>query len=153
MKTLSLSLIGFLLISCTSSTIPNPMSNMFKDNVKRQYFTGGKIRSEFIPSNKNATSGLLKIYGVNGKVTSTSVIVNGAKDGDMKYYTPNGIVIKKIPYVNGSKEGVEEIYYPNGQTMVQISYVHNVRHGTAIKYNQDGSINEKVIYQNGRRMG
>lgn len=152
MKTLTLSLLSFLFLACSSANIPNPMSNVFKDDVKREYYTGGKVRSEYIKSNKEGTSGVIKQYGYDGKILSTTTIENGTKHGDESYYSPDGRILKKIPYSNGRKEGVVEMYYPSGSLMVQISYIKNIKHGTAIKYNQDGSINDKAVFQNGKLM-
>jgi len=135
------------------STIPNPLpaipSNIFGSNVKKEYFTGGKLRSEFIMSDKSGQNGLLKKYGYDGKLTSTVPIRKGVKHGTETLFDSHGRILKRTPYVNGRKEGVLEAYYPNGDVMAQITYVNNVRQGKAVKYNKDGSINQQVVFKDG----
>ena len=137
------------------NNIPNPLptipgiSGIFANNVKKEYFTGGKVRSEFIMSDKSGQNGLLKKYGYDGKLTSTVPIRRGVKHGTEILFDSHGRIIKKTPYVRGRKSGVLEAYYPNGEVMAQITYVNNIRHGRAVKYNKDGSINQQVIFKDG----
>ena len=151
------------LSACTSpkvleplKNIPNPlpismsMPNIFKNNVKKEYFTGGKIRSEFIMSDKTGHTGLLKKYGYNGKVTSIVQIRKGMKHGTETLFDAKGRVLKKTPYRNNRKEGTLKAYYPNGDVMATITYVNDMKHGKAVKYNRDGSINQVATFQNGR---
>ncbi|RLA66856.1 MAG: hypothetical protein DRQ78_03450, partial [Epsilonproteobacteria bacterium] len=44
--------------------------------VKKEYFTGGQLKSEFIMDDDSGKNGILKRYGYNGKVTSTVQINN-----------------------------------------------------------------------------
>jgi len=95
MKKLSFFLSIFVLFffsACSSPRVPEPLKsipnpiptavpNLFGNNVKKEYFTGGKLRSEFIMSDKSGQNGLLKKYGYNGKLTSTITIRNGVKNG------------------------------------------------------------------------
>ena len=157
-----LSLLTLLLLSaCSSSRVPEPLTNipnplpsavpnLFGSNVKKEYFTGGKLRSEFIMSDKTERNGLLKKYGYNGKLTSTVSIRNGIKHGTEVLFDGKGRALKKTPYTNGRKEGILEAYYPNGDMMATITYVNNIKHGKAIKYNRDGSINQQVQFHTGR---
>lgn len=172
MKTFLFIPLIFLLIGCNApdiNTIPNPIPktvikplqnipnplpnvvpNLLGSNVKKEYFTGGKIRSKFIMSDKTGQNGLLKRYGYNGKITSTVHIKNGVKNGIETLFDGYGRVLKKTPYKNGRKNGIVAVYYPNGDPMAEITYVNNIRHGRAVKYNKDGSINEQVVFNNGR---
>lgn len=154
-------LILFILSACSSpkvpetlknipSPIPTTVPNLFGSNVKKEYFTGGKIRSEFIMSDKTGRNGLLKKYGYNGKLTSTVTIRNGVKHGIETLFDAQGRVLKKTPYINARREGVLKAYYPNGDIMATITYVNNIKHGKAVKYNRDGSINQQVHFHNGR---
>ena len=149
MKKLSffLSIMVFLFLSACSSP---KLSNLFKNNVKKEYFTGGQLRSEFIMSDNSGQNGILKKYGYNGKLNSTVTIKRGVKHGIETLFDQNGRVIKKTPFANGKKDGVLEAYYPNGDVMAQITYVNNIRHGKAVKYNKDGSINQQVTFHHGK---
>jgi len=135
-------------INNNHSTLP-AISNIFGSNVRKKYFTGGKLRSAFIMADKNGQNGLLKKYGYDGKLTSTVPIHKGVKDGIETLFDSRGRTLKKTPYVNGRKEGTLEVYYPNGDIMAQITYVNNVRQGKAIKYDRDGSINQQVVFTDG----
>jgi len=131
------------------NNIPNPLPFSIGTKVKKEYFTGGQIRSKFIMSDNTGQNGLLKRYGYDGKITSTVPIQNGVMHGIETLFDTNGRILRKTPYVKGKKEGTMTIYYPNGSRMVEINYLHNIRHGKAIKYNKDGSINQEVMFQNG----
>jgi len=154
-------LVLFLLSACSSprvpetlknipSPIPTAIPNLFGSNVKKEYFTGGKLRSEFIMSDKSGQNGLLKKYGYNGRLTSTVNIAHGVKNGTETLFDEKGRILKKTPYSNGRRQGVLEAYYPNGDIMAQITYVNNIRHGKAVKYNKDRSINQQATFHNGR---
>ena len=149
MKKLSFFLSIFVLFFFSACSTPT-LSNPFKSKIKKEYFTGGKLRSEFIMIDESGQNGLLKKYGYNGKLTSTVQIQHGVKNGAEILFDSKGRVIKKTPYVNGKRQGILEAYYPNGDVMAQITYVNNIRHGKAIKYNKNGSINQQVTFHNGR---
>ena len=151
----------FFLAACTTPKVPEPLTNipnplptavpnLFGSNVKKEYFTGGKVRSEFIMSDKTGQNGLLKKYGYNEKLTSTINIRNGVRHGTEILFDGHGRVLKRTPYVNGKKEGVLKVFYPNGDTMAEITYINNIRQGRAAKYNKDRSINQEVFFQNGQ---
>jgi len=146
MKKLSLLLLALLLLSFTGCSTPSLMGK----KVKKEYFTGGQIRTEFIMDDDTEQNGLLKQYGYNGNVTSTVNIRNGVKDGVETGFDEKGRVIWKLTYVNGKQEGQQYAYYPNGDIMLSFTYVSGQKHGPAMTYNKDGSINKKVMYQHGK---
>ena len=147
MKALSLFLVLFSLFFFTACEGPSVGG---KGKVKKEYYTGGKIRSEFIMTDSSGHNGLLKKYGYESHLTSTVNIRNGVKHGTETWYDNKGRVIQKVPYINGEKHGVQTGHYPNGDVMMSITYQSNVAHGKATKYNQDGTINQQVVYRNGR---
>ncbi|CAA6814080.1 MAG: Unknown protein [uncultured Sulfurovum sp.] len=116
---------------------------------KKEYFTGGKIRQEFIMTDKSGRNGLIKKYGYDGRVTSMAQIHDGMKDGLEGLYDKNGRILRKTPYTQGKKDGVAKLFYPDGKTMMEVTYVHDIKHGLAVKYNADGSVNERVMFRNG----
>ncbi len=141
-----LSLFVLLFLSaCSTPSLP-----FVGSKVKKEYFTGGQLRSEFIMSDNTGQNGLLKKYGYNGKLNSTVQIERGMKNGMETLFDQKDRVLKKTPYVNSKKEGVLEAYYPNGELMATITYHNNLKHGKAIKYNKDGSINQQVQFHNGQ---
>jgi hypothetical protein len=60
--------------------------SFFGGKVQREYFTGGKIRSEFVMSDDTGKNGLLKKYGYDGRITSAAEIRDGMKNGIETWY-------------------------------------------------------------------
>ncbi len=141
--TLILSLfILFLLPACDSPS--------FGKKVEKEYYTGGKLRSEFIWSDSTGKNGIKKTYGFEGHQTSTVRIVNGVRDGIMSIYDKEGRVIKQIPYVNGQINGVEKAFYPNGDKMITFTYQNGMKNGYAYTYYPNGQVCRKAKYKNNR---
>jgi antitoxin component YwqK of YwqJK toxin-antitoxin module len=144
MKKLSVLLSLLMILSLTACGVPG----LSGKKVKKEYFTGGKIRTEFIMDDNTEQNGLLKKYGYNGNVTSTVTIHNGVKDGIETGFDEKGRIIWKLNYINGKQHGQQHAYYPNGDVMVSYTYVNGLKHGTAQTYRQDGSVHKKVLYKN-----
>jgi len=146
MKKLSLLLATSLLLLLTGCDSPS----LSKADVKREYYTGGKVRSEFIPSDKSGQTGLYKKYGYDGHVTSKVTMRNGVKDGIETWYDKNDRAIRLVPFVNGRKHGIMKELYPNGQTMAAIPFQNGIRQGTARLYAKDGSVFRTAEFRNGK---
>ena len=149
MKKITFFLSLFILLAlngCSSSGLSVP----FGKKVKKEYFTGGQIRSEFIMDDDTGQNGTLKKYGYDGKLTSIAHIRNGVRDGIETWYDKKGRVLMRVPYVNGKKHGVQEAYYENGDVMVSYTYENGIKNGPATSYNKDGSIHTQVMYEHGR---
>ena len=146
MKKLSFLLSILLLLSFAGCNTPSFSGK----KVKKEYFTGGEIRTEFIMDDNTGQNGLLKKYGYNGNVTSTVTIHNGVKDGIETGFDKHGRTIWKLNFINGKQEGQQYAYYPNGDIMVEYTYKGGLKHGPAMTYNKDGSINRQVMYKNGK---
>jgi len=145
MKALSLFLVLFSLIFFTACEGPS-----LGGNVKKEFYTGGKIRSEFIMTDSTGQNGKLKKYGYEGHLTSVVNIRNGVKDGMEVWYDIKARVIRNIPYVNGRIHGTLKEFYPNGDVLATIPYQSGIKNGEAFSYNKDGSIHRKVLFRNGR---
>lgn len=146
MKKLSLVLALFLLLFLSACSEPG----LSGKTVHKEYYTGGKIRSEFIMDDKTGQNGLRKEYGYDGHVTSTAHIRNGVPDGLATGYDERGRVLSKVTYINGKRDGLYKGYYPNGDVMVSYTYQNGVKNGPAQTYKKDGSIHRRVIYRNDR---
>ena len=146
MKKLYLSLAALILLSFTACSSPG----LSGKKVKKEYFTNGQIRTEFIMDDNTEKNGLFKRYGYDGKLTSKVYIRNGVKDGIETWYDNQNREIRKVPYINGRIHGTLTELYENGETMVTIPYQYGIRHGDAFAYNKDGSVHKKVTYQNGK---
>ena len=146
MKKLSLWLSILVLLSFTGCDSPEVSGK----NVKKEYFTGGKIRTEFIMDDASGQNGLLKTYGYDGKITSTIVIHNGVKNGVEKWFDQKGRLVRRVPYKNGRIHGTLTELYPNGDTFALVPYVEGIRQGVARSFNKDGSVYKKVVFKNGK---
>ena len=146
MKHLSLLLSLFVLLSFTACDSPS----MSGKKVHKEYFTGGQLRSEFIMDDKSGQNGVLKKYGYEGHLTSTSMIRNGVQNGLETGYDAKGRVLWRQYYTNGRQEGVQKAYYPNGDLMVTYTYKNGVKEGVAQTYRKDGKVDKRVVYRNGR---
>jgi len=127
--------------------MPHPSSDK---SVKKDYFTGGGLRSEFIMSDKKTKTGILKKYGYKGKVTSIAHIKNGVRDGEEVGYDEEGRVLWRYFFVNGREEGLQKAFYPNGDVMISYTYKEGLKNGEAKSYRQDGSVVKKVMYSKGK---
>lgn len=145
MKTVSLFLILFSLIFFTACEGPG-----LGGKVEKTYFTGGKVKSEFIMTDSTGQNGQLKKYGYEGHITSIVNIQNGVRNGMETWYDSYGRVIRQVPYTNGRIHGIQKEFYPNGDVMASITYRYSVRHGAAFTYNKDGSVHRSVIFRNGK---
>ena len=144
MKKLSLFLSIFVLLFLNACQGPS----LSDETVKKEYYTGGQIRSEFIMNDASGQNGLRKEYGYDGHVRSTVHIRNGVPHGIATGYDESGRVLSKVTYINGKKDGMSEAYYQNGDVMVSYTYVNGIKEGPAQTYNKDGSIHRRVIYRN-----
>jgi antitoxin component YwqK of YwqJK toxin-antitoxin module len=146
MKKLSLLLAILMLLSFTACSTPGFSAK----KVKKEYFTNGQVRTEFIMDDDTEKNGLFKKYGYNGNLTSTVPIKNGVKDGIETWYDGQNREIRKVPYLNGSIHGTMTELYPNGDVMVTIPFQYGSKQGVAQTYNKDGSVNKRVLYRNGK---
>lgn len=146
MKHFSLLLSLFILLGITACDGPN----LSGKTVKKEYFTGGQLRSEFIMDDDTEQNGLLKKYGYDGHLTSTATIKNGVQDGLETGYDSKGRVLWRQYYVNGRQEGVQKAYYPNGDLMVTYTYKNGIKDGVAQTYRKDGTVDKRVVYRNDR---
>ena len=144
MKKLSLLLSVFVLLSFTACDGPS----LSGKTVKKTYFTGGGLQTEFIMDDKTGQNGVLKKYGYSGNLTSSVHIANGVKSGVETGYDEGGRVLWKLNYVNGRQEGIQSAYYPNGDVMLTYTYRNGVKNGVAQTYRRDGSVAKKVMYRN-----
>ena len=145
MKALSLFPLLFSLIFFTGCEGPG-----LGGKVEKTYFTGGKVKSEFIMSDSTKKNGQLKKYGYEGHLTSVVNIQNGVKSGKEVMYDAHGRIIREIPYDQGRIHGELTDFYPNGDVMATIPYQYGIRNGNAFSYYADGRIAKKVRFKNGK---
>ena len=143
MKIKSLFILATLILLLTSCESPS----LYGKKVKKDYFTGGQVRSEFIMDDDTEQSGVFKTYGYEGELTSVVAIHNGVKDGIETGYDKKKRILWKTPYVNGKEHGTSKAFYPNGEVMVSYTYVNGFKQGYAHTYYKDGKVDRKVLYR------
>jgi len=136
--------VSLLVITGCSEPVP------FGSTVERKYFPNGKVQSEFIITDKEQMSGILKKYGPDEELTSTVTIRNGVRHGVEKLYDKEGHVLRTTPYVNGKKDGDEKGYFPNGDIWFSLPYRNGVLNGDAYMYAQDGKVVRHAVYKDGK---
>ena len=146
MKIMTLLLTALVFFSLNSCESPSLMGK----KVKKEYFTGGKVRSEFIMDDDTEQNGLLKMYGYGGHLTSTVHIRNGVKNGLETGFDKKKRVLWKQTYINGKLHGLQQALYPNGEVMISYTYNNGFKHGPAYTYKRNGKIDKRAIYRNGR---
>lgn len=144
-----LSILLFISILFTLNGCKNEASPGNK-TVKKEYYTGGDLRSEFIMDDASGKNGLRKEYRYNGILASTVRIRNGVNDGMKLIYDNNGLIIRRIPYVNGEIHGTVQDLYPNGDILATIPYKNGMRNGQAFSYSTDGSVYRSVTFKNNK---
>jgi len=132
----------FLLPACDSPS--------FGKKVEKEYYTGGKLRSEFIWSDSTGKNGIKRTYGYESHLTSSVNITNGVRNGILSLYDKDGRVIEQIPYVNGQINGVKKAFYPNGDIMITFTYKNGIKNGYAYTYYPNGKVCRKAKYKNNR---
>ncbi len=144
-KTIFLLFSLFLTVGCQSPDLSGK-------KIKREYFTGGGIRSEFIMDDESGLNGLLKKYGPEGELTSTVPIKNGLKNGVETLYDKEGKIVLQTPYVNGKKEGIQKAYFPDGSIWYTMPFKNDKREGRAVMYDQKGRIVSEAHYSDDVRI-
>jgi antitoxin component YwqK of YwqJK toxin-antitoxin module len=146
MKKLSFFLSIFVFLTLNGCNEPG----LSDKTVKKEYYTGGELRSEFIMDDKSGKNGLLKEYRYGGILASTVRMRNGVNDGMKLIYDNNGLIIRRVPYVNGEIHGTVQDLYPNGDILATIPYKSGMRNGQAFSYNTDGSVYRSVTFRNNK---
>jgi len=147
-KIILFALLALIFSSCSFSQL-----TAHRDNITREYYTGGMLRSEFILTDKKMQKGILKTYDFDGKLQSSSQMMYGKKDGLETLYDQQGRIMQNTPYVKGLRHGKRIAYYPDGTTMLYATYVNGIKDGVAATFNKDGSIYKKIIYKKGIPQG
>jgi antitoxin component YwqK of YwqJK toxin-antitoxin module len=146
--------LAFMLTACSVSDLPfvSSMNSSFQSDkkVKKEYFTGGQVRTEFVMDDDTGRNGVLKKYGHSGKLTSTARMKNAVINGHETGYDESGRMLWQLLYDNGKQHGLQKAFYPNGDIMVTYEYAHGLKHGVAQTYNQDGTVNKRATYSHGK---
>jgi antitoxin component YwqK of YwqJK toxin-antitoxin module len=140
-------LTAWLFVGCSAPSLVNGK------RVKREYFPKGQLKSEFIKDDATGKNGILKEYGLDGKVISVTPLRNGIKNGVQKLYDNQGRLAVETTYVDGRKNGPQKAYYENGKLWYILPFKNDKLHGHAVMYDRKGRIIRQADYVNGKRVG
>ncbi|MFN8154194.1 MAG: hypothetical protein U0Y08_07895 [Bacteroidia bacterium] len=101
---------------------------------------------------KNST-GPVKAYFRNGKVSADFTYKNGYYEGDYTLYFPDGKVARKVKYVNTDVQGHNLEYYPDGKVWKDEQYQDDQLHGTSKYYYENGKLRYQIDYKLGKKHG
>ncbi|MEM6523635.1 MAG: toxin-antitoxin system YwqK family antitoxin [Bacteroidota bacterium] len=114
--------IATMLIACEiPETNQKAGKKTIKDGLIKQFYPGGKIKSE-IEYKNGKRDGLAKRYYKNGRVHQEITYLNNVKDGEAKTYYENGKLFQLTPYENGYIQGYRLKYRENGELMAEVPY-------------------------------
>jgi len=77
------------------------------DDVVREYYKSGKIKSEAIYKGGIISGGEISYYE-NGNLMSQCLYENGVQHGAQKYYSDNGSLKSTVNYINGKADVSDE---------------------------------------------
>lgn len=109
-----------------------------KQGVWREFYAGGKLKSEVVYKN-NKKQGLdISWYNLNGCVKQEAYYNNGQLDGPVTYYYRNCKKEMTENFKNGVKEGLETSYHPNGRIKAEGYFKKGNLDGVYKVYNKNG---------------
>lgn len=74
----------------------------------------------------------------------------GKKTGEWLQYYPDGKVCLRAEYFDGKLEGPFSYYYPSGKRQYEGRYKADVRTGDWMILNEDGTLQQVLVYKNGK---
>lgn len=109
-----------------------------KQGVWREFYPGGRLKSEAVYKN-NKKQGLdISWYNLNGCVKQEAYYNNGQLDGPVTYYYRNCKKEMTENYKNGVKDGLEISYHPNGRIKAEGNFKKGNLDGVYKVYNKNG---------------
>jgi hypothetical protein len=138
---LPITVLSILFLSCERNTGKKP-----EENISREYYADGKIKSETQVSDTIA-HGLRKQYDRDGGLMSVYTFNMGKLDGPAVSYYPNKKLNQKMFYKDGKREGTTLWYYDTGELYRSIPYKDGKINGTRISYYKDGKIMSEAPFK------
>lgn len=109
-----------------------------KQGVWREFYTGGKLKSEVVFKNNKKHGLEISWYNINGCVKQETYYNNGQLDGPVTYYSRNCKKEYTENYKNGVKEGLETSYHSNGRIKSEGIFKKGNLDGVYKVYNKNG---------------
>jgi hypothetical protein len=108
-----------------------------KQGVWREYYSGGKIKSEAVYKN-GKKQGLDITWYHSGCIKQENYYNNGKLDGPVTFYSKNCKKELIETYKNGVKEGLEIEYHPNGRIKSEANFKNGNLDGVYKVYTKNG---------------
>jgi hypothetical protein len=108
-----------------------------RQGVWREFYSGGKIKSETVYKN-NKRQGLEIIWYHSGCIRQENYYNNGKLDGPVTFYSKNCKKESIQNYKNGVKEGLEIEYHPNGRIKSEATFKNGNLDGVYKVYTKTG---------------
>jgi hypothetical protein len=109
-----------------------------KQGVWREFYAGGKLKSESVYKNNKKQGLEISWYNLSGCVKQEAYYNNGQLDGPVTYYYRNCKKEMTENYKNGVKEGLEISYHPNGRIKAEGYFKKGNLDGVYKVYNKNG---------------
>jgi len=120
----------------------------YVEGLIREYGLNGKLKAVYKQLN-NKIEGVVKLYDHKGRLREQSIYKSGIRDGNRIIYGTQGSIIYKIKYKSGYVEGKVEEYYKSGKLKYEAHYKKNKIEGTSNNYSMDGALTSKLIHDSG----
>jgi uncharacterized protein len=114
--------------------------NRIQSGVQKEWYENGQIRRR-----ENLDTGDLTLWFANGQKRYEG----NEKTKDFKEWYQNG----KLRKERNSKDGLTREYYSNGQKKNEGQLIDEKRHGPWFFWDQSGTLTEKLVYEQGVRVG
>lgn len=139
-------------VAATSNGKPTEYKYVLKNKV---------IAKEFLDENGEVVSvqgelpnGLVKQYGIDGKLVAENNYNAGKLEGVTKTFYPDGKTVATVKnYRNGVLEGKVFEYYENGNKKTEASYKEGILNGTLKKYSMAETLISSAQYSDGKLDG
>lgn len=124
--------------------------NNKKEDVWKQYYNSGKIKTELTYKN-NKADGYAKFYYENGNVSEEGLWQSNKWVGAYKMYFENGNLSYEWNYTEqGKRTGTQKYYHPNGKIMIEGDWQEGKENGIIKEYDDAGNLVAEKNFNGGK---
>ena len=124
--------------------------NNKKEDLWKQYYNNGKIKSELTYKN-NKADGYAKFYYENGNVSEEGLWQSNKWVGAYKMYFENGNLSYEWNYTEqGKRTGTQKYYHPNGKIMIEGDWQEGKENGIIKEYDDAGNLVAEKNFNGGK---
>lgn len=124
--------------------------NNKKEDVWKQYYESGKIKTELTYKN-NKADGYAKFYYENGNISEEGLWQGNKWVGAYKMYFENGNLSYEWNYTEqGKRTGTQKYYHPNGKIMIEGDWQEGKENGIIKEYDDAGNLVAEKNFSGGK---